>query len=296
VDVFPLPKNAYTKTSGYRTPHRPLHNGIDYGAPEGTPIYAVADGIVYVPQPEPYGAGINAWLKTEAGAWWKFFHLANVVAHNGQQVRAGDVIASVGHTGHVEPPGVAGAHLHIERHQNGPSNPTDPTAELDAAERKGRWVDEYPAPESIQPEDTMNEADREWFTQQLANHRHEVERQLNEIRTDSDRNVVLASANMARVNHWYLEEIAGRLGVGPLPEFTVNVDTLEHVEPTAPEPGPVPPPEPIPGPVANNEGPTIPAAEPAEEPPADDDEQPYPAWTEEATYDEGEGDQPEPRT
>lgn len=223
MEVFPLPKHSYRKTSGYRTPARPGHNGVDYGAPEETPLYAVIDGTVTVPSPEIYGAGNNLWLSSDDGkVLWKYFHCSHIVAAPGQHVRAGDVIAAVGHTGHVEPPGAAGAHLHIERHKGGPSNPTDPTPELDAAENAERWADEYPAPE---PEDEpMTPEDRSWIEDQLVSHGNDVRQLVDEARADNDRNVLTAVSNMAKVNHHYAQALARRLGVPPLPDFTVNVE------------------------------------------------------------------------
>ena len=102
-------------TSGYRTPSRPDHRGVDFGVPEGTPIHALADGTVIAAQDH----GVQGF-----GGWVVLSHVINgqqmstVYGHInpggvhvtvGQQVRAGDVIASSGNAGES-----SGPHLHFE--------------------------------------------------------------------------------------------------------------------------------------------------------------------------------------
>jgi murein DD-endopeptidase MepM/ murein hydrolase activator NlpD len=137
--VFPLPQGTFWQSSGFRTQSRPGHNGIDYAAPEETPLFACEAGTIRVPAEEPGGAGRNLWIETSDGRWWKYFHCSHIVAHAGQRVDAGELIAAVGHTGHVEPPGPGGAHLHLELHRGNPSNPVDPSGECAGVLAGGRW-------------------------------------------------------------------------------------------------------------------------------------------------------------
>lgn len=91
------------------------HNGIDIGAPQGTPIKAAAGGTVTVAQ-VGYGGGYGNYIIISHGngiqTMYAHCHTLNVTA--GQQVSQGQVIATVGNTGRS-----TGPHLHLEIRVNG---------------------------------------------------------------------------------------------------------------------------------------------------------------------------------
>jgi murein DD-endopeptidase MepM/ murein hydrolase activator NlpD len=85
------------------------HLGIDIGAPEGSPIVAVADGLVaYADNTQP-GYGNMMLIVHADGAVAVYAHCKAAYAFPGQKARAGDVIGEVGSTGIAR-----GAHLHFE--------------------------------------------------------------------------------------------------------------------------------------------------------------------------------------
>ena len=89
-----------------------VHDGIDIGAPEGTPIRAIERGeVIYADQLRGYG---NMVIVRHAGGF------VSVYAHNeanlvreGQIVARGDIVGRVGSTGRV-----TGPHLHFEIRKN----------------------------------------------------------------------------------------------------------------------------------------------------------------------------------
>lgn len=89
-----------------------VHHGVDIGAPIGTPIHAPADGTIlaatdlYRDQPA-YGKVIV--IATASQTQTLFSHLDSFSVTEGQQVRKGDIIATVGNTGKS-----TGPHVHIE--------------------------------------------------------------------------------------------------------------------------------------------------------------------------------------
>jgi peptidoglycan LD-endopeptidase LytH len=104
---------------------RRRHQGIDLLAPAGTPLVAVADGRITRASNRERGlGGITLWLKATSGAWFYYAHNQRNLAHLGQRVDRGQVIARVGATGNARggPP-----HLHFQIHPGG-GRPVNPDA------------------------------------------------------------------------------------------------------------------------------------------------------------------------
>ena len=99
-------------SSGFRTPGRPDHNGIDFAAPQGEPIYAVEDGVVVRSGP---ASGFGNWIVIDHQATlhvdtvYGHMRAADLVVSQGMFVRAGQQIARVGNEGDS-----TGPHLHFE--------------------------------------------------------------------------------------------------------------------------------------------------------------------------------------
>jgi murein DD-endopeptidase MepM/ murein hydrolase activator NlpD len=91
------------------------HNGIDYAAASGTPIYAVGDGVVRrAANGGGYGNVVD--ISHTRGYSTRYAHLRNFAPgiRAGVRVKQGDVIGYVGMTGLA-----TGPHLHYEFHSNG---------------------------------------------------------------------------------------------------------------------------------------------------------------------------------
>lgn len=95
-----------------------MHTGVDYAAPEGTPIKAARDGVV-VFSGWKNGYGNTVVIQHDNKFSTLYGHNRDNRVKTGQRVRAGDLIAHVGVTGHT-----TGPHLHFEILENGkPINP-----------------------------------------------------------------------------------------------------------------------------------------------------------------------------
>ncbi|MEZ4335334.1 MAG: M23 family metallopeptidase [Sandaracinaceae bacterium] len=96
-----------------------LHRGVDIGAPAGTLIRAVNDGLVLYSFNSMRGYGNAVVLLHADGTVSLYAHCQATYVFAGQRVQRGRVIAEVGHTGLAH-----GDHLHFEWRRNGrPLNP-----------------------------------------------------------------------------------------------------------------------------------------------------------------------------
>ena len=90
-----------------------VHTGLDFAAPEGTPIHAVAEGVVTATGYDgSYGNKTTVRLDDGTVLW--FCHQSRFVVSVGQRVEPGQVIGLIGATGNV-----TGPHLHLEVHPHG---------------------------------------------------------------------------------------------------------------------------------------------------------------------------------
>jgi murein DD-endopeptidase MepM/ murein hydrolase activator NlpD len=85
------------------------HDGIDIGAPDGTPIRAANDALVIYADNGIRGFGNLMVLAHADGTVTFYAHCTALYFFPGQVVERGQVIAEVGHTGIAR-----GPHLHFE--------------------------------------------------------------------------------------------------------------------------------------------------------------------------------------
>ncbi len=75
-----------------------LHKGIDFAAPTGSPVYAVADGVVsFVGNDKSYGNHI--FVSHNYGFKTHYSHMKNIKVYKGEIITQGQTIGSVGSTG-----------------------------------------------------------------------------------------------------------------------------------------------------------------------------------------------------
>lgn len=106
---FALPvKSAFRFTSGFGMRWGRMHNGTDFAAKHGTPIYATADGVVtHAEWLSGYGRLVK--IEHEFGIETRYAHLSRIRVREGQRVSRGDRIGDMGNTGRS-----TGTHLHYE--------------------------------------------------------------------------------------------------------------------------------------------------------------------------------------
>ena len=130
-----LPNNspilaAYNSSSfGWRLDpfngHKAFHEGLDFPANTGDPIYAAAGGIVSASEQTPdYGKIVK--IDHGSGLETRYAHASKLLVKAGDRVEKGQKIAEVGNTGRS-----TGPHLHYEIRLNG--NALDPRKYLKAS-------------------------------------------------------------------------------------------------------------------------------------------------------------------
>ncbi|MFC6334858.1 murein hydrolase activator EnvC family protein [Paenibacillus septentrionalis] len=119
--------SGYRVTSNFGVRIHPIsgvkkaHNGIDFGAPSGTSIYAAESGVVIVAK-YTSGYGNTVIIDHGGGLWTLYAHIKNggILVNEGDEVKRGKKIAEVGSTGNS-----TGPHLHFEVRKNEvPVNPS----------------------------------------------------------------------------------------------------------------------------------------------------------------------------
>jgi len=87
-----------------------MHQGIDFAAPRGTPIYAAGDGVI---ESAGRNGGYGKYVRIRHNSTYKtaYAHMSRIAkrARRGKRVRQGQVIGFVGSTGRS-----TGSHLHYE--------------------------------------------------------------------------------------------------------------------------------------------------------------------------------------
>ncbi len=111
-----------------------FHNGIDFGAPVGTPIVAAATGtVITASSGGPYGNHVMIAHQLNGKTYTTVYaHMSSLNARAGQRVSQGEQIGALGSTGNS-----TGPHLHFEIHvggysysASGPANTVNPMSML----------------------------------------------------------------------------------------------------------------------------------------------------------------------
>ncbi len=89
------------------------HNGVDYYAPMGAPVNAVAPGVVTLAG-WTNGGGRTVKVRHPNGYDTEYLHLSSIAVRAGQRISQGDLVGKVGKTGLA-----TGVHLHYGMKKNG---------------------------------------------------------------------------------------------------------------------------------------------------------------------------------
>lgn len=97
---------------------RKMHEGLDFTAKKGTPIYATGNGTVTRAERSSTFGNV-VYIEHGYGYKTVYAHMSKIATHKGAKVKRGNLIGYVGSTGRSVAP-----HLHYEVHKDGhPVNP-----------------------------------------------------------------------------------------------------------------------------------------------------------------------------
>ena len=91
-----------------------FHYGVDFSAPQGTPIYATGNGTIKKTKKSRRGFGNHIVIDHGYGYESLYAHMQKYTVRKGQKVKRGDLIGYVGNSGKSTAP-----HLHYEVHKDG---------------------------------------------------------------------------------------------------------------------------------------------------------------------------------
>ena len=123
--IMPVAESSLRKmASGYGYRVDPVygsgkfHEGMDFSAPIGIPVYATGDGkVTDAGWNQGYGNSID--INHGYDYLTRYAHLSKIMVKKGQDIKRGDLIGLVGNTGKS-----TGPHLHYEvRFKGTPQNP-----------------------------------------------------------------------------------------------------------------------------------------------------------------------------
>lgn len=124
--IMPINIKDYTMSSGYGYRRDPIyglskfHEGLDFAASTGTPVFATGDGVVETAKRQMgYGNCID--INHGFNYLSRYAHLSQILVKEGENVKRGQLIGKVGSTGKS-----TGPHLHYEvRFKDQPQNPVN---------------------------------------------------------------------------------------------------------------------------------------------------------------------------
>ncbi|MEC7136914.1 MAG: M23 family metallopeptidase, partial [Pseudomonadota bacterium] len=110
--IYPIDKYIITGVYGSQRilngkPRSP-HYGIDFHAPEGTPVKAMMDGNVTLAENDMYFTGGTLIFDHGHGVSTLFMHLKDINVKVGQRVKQGEIVGTLGQSGRA-----TGPHLDI---------------------------------------------------------------------------------------------------------------------------------------------------------------------------------------
>ncbi len=106
--VFPVGGGPDVVSVGH---HHHDYPAADIAAPEGSPLYALADSFVLETYDGSGNCGIGFRIELQSGTQYTYCHLSYLepTVHEGAALSAGQAVGLVGHTGHA-----TGPHLHLQ--------------------------------------------------------------------------------------------------------------------------------------------------------------------------------------